>query len=230
MELSARLKAIADYVIEGDCIADIGTDHGLIPIYLVKTNKVKRAFAMDIGKGPLLRAKQHIATENLNMYIETRLSNGLEHLPEAGVDTIIIAGMGGMLISEILLAYPHKLKTIKRLILSPHLDIRAVRETLINLSFEIVEESIVYDNQKYYPIVVANHSEKMINYTDIEKSYGKVALYNKKVLATYLNYLIKQEDKLNKLYQQVAHFEERGKIIHQELIMIREVISNVRNC
>ena len=80
MELSKRLHAVASLVTEGASVADIGTDHGYIPIYLIESGKCVHAFAMDVNQGPLLRAKEHIVEHGLEEQIETRLSDGVKHL------------------------------------------------------------------------------------------------------------------------------------------------------
>ena len=76
IKLSKRLRALSDLVTEGCVLADIGTDHGYLPIYLVLTGKIKRAFAMDIGTGPLMHAKEHIEAYGLGDYITLRRSDG----------------------------------------------------------------------------------------------------------------------------------------------------------
>ena len=80
MELSKRLQAVADLVSEGLIVADVGTDHGYIPIYLLETKKCEKAIAMDINKGPLLRAKEHIAEHGLTQNIQVKLSDGVKAL------------------------------------------------------------------------------------------------------------------------------------------------------
>ena len=87
---------------KGSRLADIGTDHGYIPIALVQEGRIPSALAMDVGKGPLSRAREHIHSQGLDTYIETRLSDGLTELHEGEADTVLIAGMGGMLMKRIL--------------------------------------------------------------------------------------------------------------------------------
>ena len=87
---------------KGSRLADIGTDHGYIPIALVQKGRIPSALAMDVGKGPLSRAREHIHSQGLDTYIETRLSDGLTELHEGEADTVLIAGMGGMLMKRIL--------------------------------------------------------------------------------------------------------------------------------
>ena len=102
MELSKRLAAIAGLVTEGAAIADVGTDHGYVPIYLAETGKCERVIAMDVNSGPLERALGHIREHGLEQRIETRLSDGLKGLNAREADTMIAAGMGGGLIIRIL--------------------------------------------------------------------------------------------------------------------------------
>ena len=91
------MKAVASMVTAGNVLADVGTDHGYVPIALVQRKKIPRAIAMDINKGPLQRACEHIAEFRLEDYIETRLSDGVAKLEVGEVDTILVAGMGGEL-------------------------------------------------------------------------------------------------------------------------------------
>ena len=103
MELSKRLQAVAGFVSEGNRLVDVGTDHGYIPIYLVKTGKIPSAIAMDVKKGPLSRAEEHIGQAGLDAYIECRLSDGLRGLKPGEGESLLLAGMGGNLMIRILM-------------------------------------------------------------------------------------------------------------------------------
>ncbi len=94
MQLSNRLLAVAGMVTEGNTVADVGCDHGYIPIYLIQQKKIPCAIAMDIRRGPLSRAEAHIEENGLREYIQTRLSDGVQALKPGEADTLIIAGMG----------------------------------------------------------------------------------------------------------------------------------------
>ena len=102
MQLSLRLSAIADLVTEGNRLVDVGCDHGYLPVYLIQQKKIPSAIAMDVRKGPLSRAQEHIRQYGLEEYIQTRLSDGLEGLKAGEGDTLVIAGMGGPLMERIL--------------------------------------------------------------------------------------------------------------------------------
>ena len=116
-ELSKRLQAVADLVTPGMRLADVGTDHAYIPIYLTQNGLVPSAIAMDINKGPLERADTHILEHGLDGKIVTRLSDGLVNLKMEEADTMIAAGMGGGLVIHILNEDPAKTRSLKELVL-----------------------------------------------------------------------------------------------------------------
>ena len=167
IQLSKRMSALASMVTEGSRLADIGTDHGYIPIALVQEKKIPSAIAMDVGKGPLSRAREHIHSQGLDTYIETRLSDGLTELHAGEADTVLIAGMGGMLMVRILNGGRHCLPGIRELILQPQSEIHLVREFLKEHGYEITAEDIVLEDGKYYPMFRA----EMIH--DFKKSGGQ---------------------------------------------------------
>ena len=146
MELSYRLNKIAQKVTQNGIIADIGTDHAYIPIFLYKNNKIKSGIACDISKGSLQKAKDNIKKYNLQGKIQTRLGNGLEKISlQDNVDTVIIAGMGGMLMIDILEKGKYILENVKELILQPQKDIDKVREYLHKNNFKIIDDEMLKD-------------------------------------------------------------------------------------
>ena len=117
MNISKRLKLVASMVSDNYSVADIGTDHGYIPIYLVLERGFSRTLAMDINEGPLLRAVENIEKYGVGDYVETRLSDGLDGLSENEAESIIIAGMGGRLVMKILSSHMDRVKHLKEIIL-----------------------------------------------------------------------------------------------------------------
>lgn len=162
MELSKRLQAIADFVKEGAVVGDIGTDHGYIPVYLIKNGLAKRAIAADISRGSLDKAEGYIRDLNLEGIIDTRLGNGLEVIEEGELDTVIIAGMGGILISEILEESKKVVETIDHFIFQPMLGSEKLREYLVENNFKIVDEALIKENGKFYEIIYATHGKMEI--------------------------------------------------------------------
>ena len=153
IHLSKRLTALANMVTDGNRLADIGTDHGYIPIYLCQTGKIPSALAMDIGKGPLQQAQTHIAEHGLSEQIKTRLSDGMSALQFGEADTILIAGMGGGLVMKILSEGVEKLTGKEELILQPQSEIALVREFLRVRNFQILNEDMILEDGKYYPMM-----------------------------------------------------------------------------
>lgn len=154
MELSTRLKTIASFVSEGMCVADIGTDHGYIPIYLISSGLADKAYAMDVNQGPLERAKQNITKEGLGSRIKCILSDGMEALPE-DADSAVIAGMGGDLMEQILKRGQDKLCHVAELILSPQSHWEKVRRFLHSHGFAIEKEALIREDGKYYIVIKA---------------------------------------------------------------------------
>jgi tRNA (adenine22-N1)-methyltransferase len=174
-------------VTAGNCLADVGTDHGYVPIYLYERNVIPRAIAMDVNKGPLERATLHIAESGMKEAIETRLSDGLAALKPGEADSVVIAGMGGPLIIRILSAYPEVTASLKELILQPQSEIPEVRMWLYEQGYEIVEEHMVFEDGKYYPMFKAVKNSQAEKLTDLEYKFGKLSvLEEKSVLKAYL--------------------------------------------
>lgn len=129
LQISRRLKAVAGFVGKGCVLADVGCDHGYIPIYLLQKEQIPKAIAMDVNEGPLLRAKAHIREWGLENYIETRLSDGVQALKRGEVQSVVIAGMGGPLMEKILLEGREVLLEISELILQPQSEIAHFRKS-----------------------------------------------------------------------------------------------------
>ncbi len=232
MELSKRLQKVADLVTEGASVADIGTDHAYIPIYLVKNHKISKAIALDVNRGPLERAKEHIKAEGLEELIDTRLSDGMEALKPYEVQEIITAGMGGGLVIKILTDYPQVTESLNYGVLQPQSEIHRVRRFLNNQGYRILAEDFVEEDGKYYPMMKvdfrANASEE---YSPCQYYFGKRLLEEKNpVLLKYLHREKKiKEEILGKLNDQMREkpqerISDRIKEIREELKMIEEAL------
>lgn len=196
VKLSNRLLAVASFVTDGNVLADVGTDHGYIPIYLLQEKRVPRAIAMDINEGPLQRAKEHIDVYGLKDYIETRLSDGVAALTPGEVDTVLVAGMGGGLVMHILEEGKEVCMQAKELVLQPQSELERVRAYLWLNGYVILQENMVLEDEKFYPMMRVAYQ----NVIDMESAesllfcrYGKHLLEQKHaVLKEYLE----REEKL----------------------------------
>ena len=182
--LSKRLKTVADLVTPCDKVADIGTDHGYVPIYLIKENIVNFAYAMDVNEGPLTIAKSNIISEGLESRIEALLSDGFDSFGDRKADSVIIAGMGGDLIVDILTRASNY--DFAELVLSPHKRTDLVRKYISENGYKIIDEKMVEDNNKYYPVMKAVKGDS--DYSDVELEFGPVLLTKKdETLKTFLD-------------------------------------------
>jgi len=152
MELSKRLNWIIEKLDKVEIIMDVGTDHGYIPIYLVKNDIAKKVIASDINKEPLKKAKINASLDGVLDKIDLRLGGGLFPLNNKEANAVIIAGMGGNLIRDILENDLNKVKNLDYLILQPAQNPEVLRKYLYNNNYEILEEDICLDENKYYEI------------------------------------------------------------------------------
>ncbi|MGB9809298.1 MAG: tRNA (adenine(22)-N(1))-methyltransferase, partial [Caldanaerobacter sp.] len=199
MRLTKRLKTIVKYVPKGVKLADIGTDHGFIPIYLVKNGIVERVIATDLNWGSLKRAIENIEKEGLKENIDTRLGDGLKVLKAYEVEVAIIAGMGGLLIIKILEEGKEIAKTIKRFIFQPMKDADKLRRYLLYEGYKICEEDLVKERDKFYEIIVAEHGRQEIKDEVYYEIGPKLVENSHPLLKEYLIYKIKKiQNILNK--------------------------------
>lgn len=168
MILSKRLMAIAELVPKNSIVGDIGTDHGYIPAYLIKNNISKKVIGTDISQGSLDKIIGYIEKSGHEKKIESRLGYGLEVLKTYEVDTVVISGMGGVLINEILDKDKNITNSITNFIFQPMLGVKELRKYLMENSFEIIREELVKEDNKYYEIIFAKkgkgYIEKEINF------------------------------------------------------------------
>lgn len=183
-KLTPRMLKVAALVPEKARVADIGCDHAYISIHLCRQQGVREVIAMDVGRGPIEIAKANIHKAGLEEQIEVRLSDGIRGLCPGEVDTLVIAGMGGALMIDILEGKPEVLEQISVLVLQPQSEIEAVRRYVRQGGFEINEEDMVWDKGKPYFMFRCRRQEAadgnaMWHWTDVEYRYGRLLLRNK---------------------------------------------------
>lgn len=155
VKLSDRLKRLADEVQQGDRIADIGTDHGLLPIFLYENHIAEKVILCDINAGPLEKARENILIHGASGMTDLRRGDGLSPLEPGEVDTIVIAGMGGMLIAEILDCQREVAMSCARLVLQPRNAPDKLRKWLVTNDYRIVKESLVREGKYICEIITA---------------------------------------------------------------------------
>lgn len=225
------MKAVASMVTPGNVLADVGTDHGYVPISLVQRKKIPKAIAMDVNKGPLKRATTHIADSQLGEFIETRLSDGVKKLEVGEVDSILIAGMGGELVIHILSDGMEVCRSVKELILQPQSELEKVRQFLRENNFKIVDEDMVIEDGKYYPMMKVIPVEEDDFWGNIPEEaihacymYGPLLLKNGN--PSLRKYLVKQHKQLEKILKELEKQPESTKIAKRKQEVLAEISLN----
>lgn len=180
INISERLKCVASLVNKGARVADIGTDHAYLPIYLVQNGISNKVYACDVRKEPLRRAKLHIDEYGLSDKITTKLCDGLKGINKGDVDTVTICGMGGKLMKNILKAGIDKLGDNTQLVLSAQSELKDFRKYLLETGIDIKSEHMLLEDGKYYFIfdcVYNTQDEYYLNVTNIQQNniYENVA-------------------------------------------------------
>ncbi len=216
MKISKRLSICLKYTEGFNRLADIGTDHALLPINAVSLGFVTSAQAIDNKQGPFVIAYSNVLKYELNSKVEVILGDGIKRIDDK-VDCVVISGMGGSLISDIILKDDKK--NIKRLILQPNNESILVRRAIVKIGFYIVDELVFSDNHKTYDLIVAEIGSTQ--YTDLEIEFGPINLKEKPYF--FIQRIEKEMTKLGKGLPDITT-NSRKKEIEQRLKLLREVI------
>lgn len=236
IQLSARLQFIANLISRNESFADIGSDHAYLPTYVCLRDEHARAIAGEVVQGPYESALQTVEKYNLHNRIDVRLGNGLDVISKQDrINEIVIAGMGGTLIANILHDGKDKLRTINRLIIQPNNNEMKVRKAFLKLDFVLTAEYILEENKLLYEILVAERKE----ITKADTPY-ELPLKNKQLLfGPFLSeerspvFVKKWRNEHNKLIKTIEQMERskdkdvqmKIKSFQQKISWIKEVIS-----
>ena len=191
-----RLEEIIKLVEKNSIVADIGTDHGIVPYELVKSAKAKKVIASDISEKSLDKLREKLDYLDEPEKIVLNVSDGLDNLNEYQVDTIIISGMGGNLIVDILNKNLDIAKSANCLILGANNSVALLRRFLHENSFEIIEEVDLFENDKYYQIIKAKVGKQLF-VNEYEYEFGKYLIDNKsEYLKKYINQQIENKNNI----------------------------------
>ena len=155
VEISRRLQEIAGLVTTGNRVADIGSDHGYLPVYLIEKGIAPHCIAGEVNQGPYESAAGQVRQSGMTEVIDVRLGDGLAVLQKGDVDTICIAGMGGSLIASILAAGKDKLEGVSQLVLQPNVGEPMLRRWLKNEGWLLIDEKIIEEDGIIYEILMA---------------------------------------------------------------------------
>ncbi len=195
---------------ESNCV-DVGTDHGYLSVYLYKNDITKKVTACDVNEKPLKSAEKTIYENGLMGKINLVLSNGLEKIPSNQADDIVICGMGGELILQIMLACEYSKDDEKRFIIQPMTNVPLLRKELYKNGFEIISEIPVIDKPHHYTILHVKYTGDCIEVDDVFAKIGKIPESISSEKMEYLNYIINKEMKVLNGLQNSTKIEDKLK-------------------
>lgn len=227
--MNKRLNALAEMVDKGSRVADIGTDHAYLPIELMNENKVSYAIASDIAAGPLQNAKDDIVAAGFEDKIETRLGAGLSTITKTDkIDTVVIAGMGGKLMVQILDDALNNGFKFKNLVLEPNIGEPGVRKWLIEHQYRILTEDLIAEAGHTYELIKARLGEERESLTEKELYFGPFILKEKNPVfyQKWQGQLVYHEKLLTNLNKAKKKDPNRIKQIEKELDFIKEELND----
>jgi tRNA (adenine22-N1)-methyltransferase len=228
IKLSPRLQAVAELVKPGLKLADIGTDHAYLPIYLIQQGKSPLAVAIDIHRGPYESALKQVALQGLEDKISVILGNGLEPLQHRQVDVVVLAGMGSATMIEILEAKPELVLKLQQLVLQPMVGVGQMRKWLVENGWAINNEILVKDDGFIYTVLSALPGEQSIS-DWLTLELGPILLkekppllkdYISKMLSDYENVLI------NLAQTQSQEVKQKRLDLLEKINLLKGVISS----
>lgn len=235
MKLTPRLETIAHLIDQGKRVGDVGSDHGYLVAYLVENQRVSKAIATDINQGPVDNAISTLKENNLLDAIEVRLGGGLEPYSAGEIDIAVIAGMGGMLIRDILIERLAFAKSLDYLILQPMTQQTELRKWLVANGFELFNEKNIREGNKYYEIFCIRPGETPV-LDDIQYEIGFKVELPKMEDEDIHEYEAFLKHKINKYHKIIKEITQKGSpgtadtlaVAKERLGKIEEVLNDVR--
>lgn len=233
-ELSERLKTVAKYIPKGSRLADIGSDHAYLPCYAVLKGIASFAVAGEVVDGPYRSAKREVENQKLTHKISVRKGDGLDVISEGEVDCITIAGMGGVLITNILERGKEKLLSVKRLILQPNTSAYSVRKWLLDNGWELINEEIIEEDGVVYEILASEKGDPKKPYEGLDMELAlligpfllkeKNEPFRKKWTVELQNWK-KVLQEMNKA-SQTEKIEQKRNELKKKIQMVEEALAN----
>lgn len=220
--ISQRLERVGAFVPQGARLLDVGSDHAYLPIYLMQQGRIEAAIAGEVVEGPFQSASKNVTAQGLDQQIEVRLADGLAAFePTDQIDAIVIAGMGGRLIADILAGGQEKLASVQCLILQPNNREDELRGWLAENGFAIQTEDLLEEAGKFYEIIVAGAGQQVL--TDQEKRFGPFLLQDQSPV-----FKAKWQKELQKHEKSLAKIPEKNQLersaMSQKIEKIKEVL------
>ena len=222
MKISHRLETVASFVARGSFIADIGSDHATVPIYLYENGVIEHAMAVENKIGPYSRMVKALEEAGYLEQSYPSLSSGIEKLmPE--VDTLVIAGMGARLILSILESHKEKLSNVKTIILDAHNERELLFEPLRGLGYSLASNSFIEEENVSYDVMKLVKEAKVVPYTPKEALFGPLNLKNKP--EAWVKFWKKEEGRLSKILETNNLPEDKRNEYSKMVEMIKEALN-----
>lgn len=221
MVLKGRLKLLYDMIPECDILADIGTDHALLPAYALLNQRCRKAIACDVRPGPLERARRTVKKYDLEDHMELRLGSGLEPILRNEADVVVLAGMGGILITQLIQESISKAMAARCIILQPMTNQELVRPFLWENGFEVDDERLVREGNKIYQVILAKYTGKIRNgWERIDEIIGEKLVRNRDpLLRDWLHNHIKRQQKIVTGLKQAGKNTDDMQIMQEEKLL-----------
>lgn len=228
VRLSARLACVARYVPTGSVVADIGTDHAYLPVYLSRKGIASRVVAGEVSRGPYGTALEAVRRAGLDSQIEVRLGDGLQVISPGEVNVVVLAGMGGRTICRILTSGRPVLEGLERLILQPMRDAALVRRWLVENGWQMIDEDMVYEDNHFYVVIVARPGREQIT-DSVVFALGPRLLENRS--AVFRRFLLKRQADIGAVLSELqtargTRVLEKSFRLQREADKIEEVLNN----
>ncbi|HHV75837.1 MAG TPA: SAM-dependent methyltransferase [Syntrophothermus lipocalidus] len=225
MNVSRRLTRIAAHVVSGQIAADIGADHALLSVFLVRNGICPKVIIGELNEGPWRRAQAYVKKEGLHNVIDVRRGDGLQVLAPGEVTTVVIAGLGGKVIADIIMGSLTKAYSYARYVLQPQPPLYPLRKVLTDLGWEIVEEEIVEEKENFYTIVVTEPRQKpAYRLSELELEFGPVVLRKaeRPENQEFLRRELRRWERMVESLRASQSSEARGRLSHY-LLLKREL-------
>lgn len=216
------MQKVADYVLLGSVVADIGTDHAYLPIALVQMGKIKRAIAIDVKQGPYENACNQVAKFGVDKFVQVRLGDGLKPLELGEADTAVLAGMGGALMIEILSASQEVVANLKHIVMQPQNGFGRIRKYLIEHHWKIVEECLLEDEDIYTVLHWEQGSMQELSWLELE--LGPMIIAQKGAL--FQPYVNKKIEDLSKVQLELK--KAKNSIVEEKMLVVTSQIAELR--
>ena len=229
MDISSRLMKIAEMVPVSDTVADIGTDHGYVLIELLKRKKIRRGIASDNKKMPLEKARRNAAAENVAHLMDFRLGSGFETMKKGEASGAVIAGMGGILISELLEGATEIIRELDFILLQPAQNPEILRKYLYENHYKIIDEELVREDRRYYEYLMVKYdpAQSQLLQNHLDYVVGDLLLGKKHPLLK--EYLTSKITELEEIKEKIRLTSENAKRKNQEIDQKINELRSVRD-